>query len=407
MINPDSIATDSVAVDTTDQMRYPYVNYELNHFIGGENSMFFRNYYQQFDHMMRSGSGKLNIVHFGGSHIQADIWSNVIRERLQSLDTAIRGARGILFPFKAAGTNRPYSYSVTSTGNWEGFRSSYNKHHSTWGVSGITATTTDDSVSLKFTFRQSPYRVKTQQLKILSNIDSTSYRVTTILDSGVTAHTFRDPRGYTIVNFSQEVDSFTLVFERPDSIADELQFYGVVADNMHPGIRYHSIGVNGSRFVSFKRCALFQDQLPALNPDLVIMSIGTNDSSDPDYDSLTYRQNFREFLDMMRWANPECAFILTVPNDNYVRRKYHNDNLRSVQHIIYDLAKEYDAKIWDLYAIMGGSGSSKTWLNEGMMKSDLVHFTNDGYRLKGDIFYKAFREDYLRWHNDRTPVWTE
>jgi lysophospholipase L1-like esterase len=137
------------------------------------------------------------------------------------------------------------------------------------------------------------------------------------------------------------------------------------------------------------------------------MSIGTNDSSDPDYDSLTYRNNFREFLTMMRWANPECAFILTVPNDNYVRRKYHNDNLRSVRYIIYDLAEEFDARVWDLYGIMGGSGSAKTWEEAEMMKADLVHFTNAGYRLKGDVFYRAWLEDYLKWFNDQQPVWNE
>ncbi len=402
-------ADTSLADSKVDSMviKHPCVDFSQNHFTGDTNSVFLRNYYQQFDQMLRSKSGALNIIHFGGSHIQVDIWSNLLRERLQSIDTNVRGARGILFPFKAAGTNRPYSYYVDWTGEWEGHRSAYNKHQSTWGVSGITATTTDDSVSLKFTFKQSPYPVKTKSLTVLSNIDSTAYALTIdpFMAVDYTMDTTRD--GYLNIVFDQPIDSFNLRFHKPDSIADELQFYGVISDNEQPGIRYHSIGVNGSRFVSFKRCELFQEQLKYLDPDLVIMSIGTNDSSDPDYDSLTYRNNFREFLTMMRWANPECAFILTVPNDNYVRRKYHNDNLRSVRYIIYDLAEEFDARVWDLYGIMGGSGSAKTWEEAEMMKADLVHFTNAGYRLKGDVFYRAWLEDYLKWFNDQQPVWNE
>ncbi len=406
-----SCAQEAPEADTSlaDSMviKYPYVDFSLNHFTGDTSSIFLRNYYQQFDQILRSKSGALNIIHFGGSHIQVDIWSNLLRERLQSIDTNVRGARGILFPFKAAGTNRPYSYCVDWTGEWEGHRSAYNKHQSTWGVSGITATTSDDSVSLKFTFKQSPYPVKTKSLTVLSNIDSTVY--TPMIDPFIAVDYAIDTTcdGYLNIMFDQPIDSFNLRFHKPDSITDELQFYGVISDNEQSGIRYHSIGVNGSRFVSFKRCELFQEQLKYLDPDLVIMSIGTNDSSDPDYDSLTYRNNFREFLTMMRWANPECAFILTVPNDNYMRRKYHNDNLRSVRYIIYDLAEEFDARVWDLYGIMGGSGSAKTWEKAEMMKADLVHFTNAGYRLKSNIFYRAWLEDYLKWFDNQQPVWNE
>ena len=134
--------------------QYPFVHYELNHFTGSENSIAFNAFYEKFDRMMRFKTGKLNIVHFGGSHIQADIWSNYLRERLQTIDTNVQGARGIVFPFKAAGTNAPYSYSVNTQGQWDGFRSSYNKHESTWGVSGITATTSDTLAGLKFTFER-------------------------------------------------------------------------------------------------------------------------------------------------------------------------------------------------------------------------------------------------------------
>jgi len=78
-----------------------------------------------------------------------------------------------------------------------------------------------------------------------------------------------------------------------------------------------------------------------------------------------------------------------------------------VRSVIYELAEEYDAKVWDLYGIMGGSGSARTWRDAGMMKTDLVHFTKEGYLIKGDLFYQAFLEDYLKWHNEQEPIWTE
>jgi lysophospholipase L1-like esterase len=393
--------------DSINATKHPYVNYNLNHFTAGENSVTFNQYYQDFDRMIRYGIGKMNIIHFGGSHIQADIWSNLLRERLQSIDTNVQGARGLLFPFKAAKTNRPYSYSVDWTGEWEGQRSSYNKHQGTWGASGITATTSDSLASMKFTFHQSPIPVKTKSFTLLTNIERNSYELEVIAEDDNYAQIFHEPNGYTRVEYGFEVDSIEIIFRKPKDSPDELQFYGLVSDNYRPGLTYHSIGVNGSRFVSFQRCELFEEQLPFLKPDLVILSIGTNDSSEPDYDSTTYQSNFRLFLEQIRRVNPDCAIMLTVPNDNYVRRKYHNDNLESVRNVIYELAEEFDAKVWDLYGIMGGAGSAKTWKEAGMMKADLVHFTKDGYLLKGDLFYQAFLEDYLKWYNEQQPIWTE
>ena len=46
-------------------------------------------------------------------------------------------------------------------------------------------------------------------------------------------------------------------------------------------------------------------------------------------------------------------------------------------------------------------------MNAGMMKTDLVHFTKEGYLLKGDLFYRAFLDDYLKWYSEQEPIWTE
>lgn len=395
-----------VAVDSH-HLKYPYVQWEQNHFTGDFNSPTMHRFYQQFEQMLQCKTGRLNVVHFGGSHIQADIWSNYLREQLQGIDTNVRGARGILFPFKAAKTNRPYSYDVHYTGEWQGHRSPYNKHKGTWGVTGITATTKDTLATLKFDFRRSKTPVKTKTIDLLTNLEQNDYELDIDPDSGNFVHVFHQPNGYTRIEFLHPVDSFELAFRKPAGSSSELEFYGLVSDNQDPGIAYHSIGANGSRFHSFKRCELFDDQLTFLMPDLVIMSIGTNDSSEPEYDSTEYKTNFRAFLQQIRAVNPECAFILTVPNDNYVRRKYHNDNLRSVRHVIYELAEEFEARVWDLYGIMGAAGSAKTWMNEGMMKPDLVHFTTAGYLFKGKLFYEAWHEDYLRWHQQQPPVWND
>ena len=46
---------------------------------------------------------------------------------------------------------------------------------------------------------------------------------------------------------------------------------------------------------------------------------------------------------------------------------------------------------------MGGAYSAKKWRTDQIMKSDLIHFTNEGYQLKGALLMEAMMEDYHHW----------
>ena len=89
-------------------------------------------------------------------------------------------------------------------------------------------------------------------------------------------------------------------------------------------------------------------------------------------------------------ANPNCAILLTVPNDCYYKRRYPNKNTERQRDVIIELAKEYNTGVWDFYGFMGGLGSSDTWRNANLMRNDLVHFTKEGYHLKGELYIDAF-----------------
>ena len=88
-------------------------------------------------------------------------------------------------------------------------------------------------------------------------------------------------------------------------------------------------------------------------------------------------------------ANPDCALLLTVTNDSYYRRRYLNRNIARERDVIIELAEKYDMAVWDLYGVMGELGSSRKWKYNGLMRSDLVHFTHTGYHFKGDLYIDA------------------
>ena len=58
--------------------------------------------------------------------------------------------------------------------------------------------------------------------------------------------------------------------------------------------------------------------------------------------------------------------------------------------MVLQLAKKYQAAVWDMYGIMGELGACKIWKKYRLMRYDLVHFTAAGYTLKGDMFAESF-----------------
>ena len=74
----------------------------------------------------------------------------------------------------------------------------------------------------------------------------------------------------------------------------------------------------------------------------------------------------------------------------------HNANGEAVRLAMIELAKEYDAAVWDLYGLMGGHGSATEWRDAGLMKNDRLHVTKEGYEVLGDLLYRAIIEECHR-----------
>ena len=155
------------------------------------------------------------------------------------------------------------------------------------------------------------------------------------------------------------------------------------------GVVYNSVGVNGAMLGSYLRCELYQKHLRAIHPDLIIISIGTNDGYTRRFDEDKYRNEYRELLSRTLEVTPEAALILTVPNDSYLYRRYVNPNTEKMKNIIREVAAEYHCAVWDFYRVMGGLNSSQTWYSLNLMQYDRIHFNRKGYQLKGDLFFSA------------------
>ena len=340
------------------------------------------------------------IWHIGGSHVQAGWFTSRLRHNFDSLGLYPRGSRGFIFPYPLAHTNFDRSYSVGGEGEWIGTRSSNpNKDvpvSPAYGIMGIAAYTADTLAAFSLKMPE-PFT----GLHIMA--DASDPSVVPVL------FTYAD-------SLRLEPDTLLMGFyarlrEPVDSVRIELRLQegqhftvtGLLPESVYKGgVRYVSTGVNGARTTTWTdRCPEFSREMSLVHPNLVILGLGINDSTSPqkDFKPEKFKANYRRLISEILEQSPDCALLFITNNDSwrYVRRgMVHNGNGEAVRLAMMELAKEYDAAVWDLYGLMGGSGSATEWREAGLMKNDRLHFTKEGYEFLGDLLYRAIIEECYR-----------
>jgi hypothetical protein len=120
-------------------------NYAYLQFYNNEQLTKFATHFQNVD------KDKLVILHYGGSHIQAENPTTIARNRFHERFGS--GGRGLLFNYGAANTYSSINYASTYTGKWN-YNKSYQgkKEALPLGVCGMVVETSDSASSLLFLF---------------------------------------------------------------------------------------------------------------------------------------------------------------------------------------------------------------------------------------------------------------
>ncbi len=373
---------------------YNFIHYDKNIIQFFSDSSQFENFFSKYDSINFYGKGKLNIVHFGGSHIQADIYTHRLRYRLQTFMPGANGGRGLIFPFRIAQTNNPGNYRVHFTGEWDYCKNTQNKKQCTLGVMGIAGYTQNSNSTIEIAINpDSTDFYDFNKVRIYTSLDTNSF-IPVVNKNIIKSKSFDYKKGIIEYTLKEYVDTLFFSLEKTDSIQNNFTLYGFELINDNPGVVYNSIGINGSSLPSYLKCQLFEEQLSVVNPDLVVISIGTNDGNTRNFNRDLYKLNYDSLIQKIRNASPDAAILLTVPNDSYLYRKYINKNTAKIEEVIIELAKEHNCGVWDFYEIMGGLNSIFVWQREGLAKYDKIHFNYKGYMLKGDLLFNAILKSY-------------
>jgi len=397
-VEPDSNRInlfETVCIDSNAVNQFPFINFDENIFTfpSNENESW-DELYNSMDSMIRFKDRKLNFYHIGGSHIQADIYTHDFRSFLQRNWPGLGGHRGLVFPFNLARTNNPGNYRFTSSNSWSGYRSVIQRPEFVhYGLTGAAISCSDSLIDLNFIYKKTRVSPPIEAIRIYHNSGVIPFEFNFGSNELLIESVRRcSEMGYTEIQFTDAIDTLDIQFIRNTKEKYRLDLYGFELMNAQPGISYNSIGINGAGLYTYLDNEFFLRDLKQTPPDFFAFSVGTNDGFVP-YDSFKpedYKKNLEAMVKIVLEANPKCAILLTVPNDCYYKRRYPNKNTDRQRAVIIELAAKYNTGVWDFYGFMGGLGSSDTWRNAGLMRNDLVHFTKEGYHLKGELYIDAF-----------------
>ena len=383
-----------------------FAHFERNRLVFPGDSLAMERFFSKMDSVIFLGEGNVSIMHLGGSHVQAGVFTQQFRDDLLNIGTDLVGGQYFLFPFSAGGTNNPSHFRVNYTGCWGYCRNAVRKDtDKRMGLAGAAITTTDSIASVSIVTRErhlTEFSPKFEFNKVTVIGFSETENVVPVVgyqgdtlkghyDEHLSTYTFQLPT-YT--------DSICIFFEE---MPGEFTLTGVLLENGMPGISVHGVGVNGARVSSYLRCDDFERDLNLIRPDLIIFGIGINDAADKDFEVKYFKSNYNKLIKIIQRVNPDCAILFVTNNDSYKKEKAKrkkdryqvNPNGRIVEEAFMELGKQYNAAVWDQFDIMGGLCSMQDWEEAGLAKPDKVHFTNSGYKIIGDLLYNALISRYL------------
>ncbi|MFY7742773.1 MAG: GDSL-type esterase/lipase family protein [Flavobacterium sp.] len=402
---------------------------------------------------------KINIVHIGDSHIQADFFSGKFRQNVQQQFGD--GGRGFVFPYSLAKTNGPSDVRFSSNEAWESQRNIYADNGNPVGLSGIALWTKNKGFAIEMNLKTKESGFS--KLKIFTPNNQKMFDVALAskiikLESDIPkniVHKIRNGESLSVIadKYNVSIKSIKVanglknnniragktlkipsnqmekrVVERSefiplettreegfhsfasDSLLHKIYFIpvneqndfalnGLVLENNVPGIVYHTIGVNGAKCSDYNKFPMFFEQLKSLHPDLVIISLGTNESFDK-LVTVDYFSQLNAMMEAIVNQNPSVTFLITTPPPSQFKRKFPNTFVADYAKEILAQAEVKNYAVWDLFSNVGGLFSIHQNAKEGLLGGDKVHYTKAGYEKQGQLLTDAFFEAYYQFNSE-------
>ena len=367
---------------------------------------YFTSLAQELRGAMKTGR-VVSIVQLGDSHIQAGYTTAPLREALQA--SYGDAGRGWIGWYSLYGSNSPRDYRVTSSGfGWQRELILKPEGVHPMGVGGyVLSTRTANSFSVGVTSSAHPFRelrlVRTSSSHPLATFPLSDLRLGRFSTGAYVVDTLSWNTPYTSVTLNTTEGEDT----------DEAVYAGCVLLSGKGGVLVQDIGINGAAYRHYA-FAEYVEQLALLEPQLLILSLGTNDSYTARFQVESFTETLEQMLALVKAFLPRTKVLLTTPPPSFFRRaathyvttgrRRHkhrkkvttttyvfNEHAAWVSAEIMRCARQHGVAAFDLYSAMGGQVGIDSWISEGLMAADRVHYSREGYERQGQLITSALQ----------------
>lgn len=350
--------------------------------------------------LLRAEYIPFTILHIGDSHIQADYATGEVRDYLQ-FDYGNAG-RGLITPLRMSGSNQPDDYFFSSSQKWSSVKLMGQNWPRTMGFTGTSVSPPASSGNFSVTTSE---KDDYDPFNTITVFHKGQFFVTSVADGAgnLIPFTAEPSQDYTHIRLTKDVTTARINFDS----AGDLTLFGVSLSGHRPGLFYHTIGNNGATYDTYNRIGTMGDGIAPLQPDLIIISLGTNEAFGKlNTSGLTHSIN--RLVNNIKKSNPMAQILLVTPMEcqrsSYTKGKRRgrrraktvkgytvNSNIKPIRDAILQYGKDNGIATYDWYEVAGGSGASTKWINDGLFSKDRVHHSLKGYKLQGFMLYKALK----------------
>lgn len=339
-----------------------------------------------------SADTAISIVHIGDSHVQAEMATSRTRALMHGKYGSC--GRGLIIPFRLAGTNQPVDYSIESSSRFETAKIMKKPWPVEMGFTGIALRPKDSCFSFDITAKNHEF----EAIRLYFKGQAPILRAATT-DASDNLYEYSVTGDTALIYLNQSSQRVSLDFKS----RGECQIYGFDLDNMGNGVKYSAIGNNGATFSSYNSIPRMAQEVSSLDPRLIIVSLGTNDAFGRN-DALSIYNSIDVMVKDLSNANPDAQLLLVTPAEcqkskrrrigKGKRRRWSrtyavNQKVATVRDILLRYGREHGIATYDWYEVAGGEGSSSHWVSSGLMAKDRIHCGPTGYALQGSLFFDA------------------
>ena len=369
---------DKEVVDTVDLSVYPFLNTNANVIAlnGADWSGLTQALSETEDRVLR-------IVHIGDSHIQADLGTGFTRRLMQQRFGS--AGRGLVVPLKLAGTNEPRDYIIRSTSTFDCEKLLTHSWTLPMGFTGISVSPKEKDFDFTLSAHDPFERIYIYYTGSALNVMSVEYDDTSLV------YAVNDEVGCVCIGLPFPCEEVTVNLSSFGDIA--IHGMELVSDMI--GVAYHTIGINGATYSCYNRVADFGRSIAMLEPQLIIVSLGTNEAFGK-LDSSEFVGQVDALVSELQANNPEACIMLTTPAECQRRMRKRrkssyavNENVVRVRDLIAGYGVSNGIAVYDWYEAAGGDGSSNNWINAGLFSHDRIHCSVSGYEVTGQMLYNA------------------